>query len=78
MLETLNAVNLHLSRIGHQTGAMPVELSRLKTQEEAAAEMGCSTRTVRRKAEALGWRKFNGYIIDNEEIPHNECHLHDC
>lgn len=66
MQETLDAANRYLSKVGHPAGETSVELSRLKTQRQLADEFGCCTRTVRRRAEALGWRKFNGYILDQE------------
>lgn len=62
--ETLDALNRGLSKNGHDVGGTRAHLSRLKTQEQLADELGCCTRTVRRRAEALGWRKFNGYILD--------------
>lgn len=40
-----------------------VGLSALKTTEQLATEWGCHARTVRRKAEAAGARKVNGWIF---------------
>jgi hypothetical protein len=59
----LDALNRELSAGGHRDR---VDLSALKTTEQLAAEWGCTTRTVRRKAEAAGGRKVNGWIFLEE------------
>lgn len=56
----LDALNRALSAGGHSER---VDLSALKTTEQLAAEWGCTARTVRRKAEAAGARKVNGWIF---------------
>ena len=59
----LDALNRSLSAGGHREG---VDLSALKTTEQLAAEWGCHARTVRRKAEAAGARKVNGWIFPED------------
>ena len=55
--ELAAALNSTLAADGHPTESV---LSRLKTTKQLAAEWGCSTRTVRRKAEKAGGRKIDG------------------
>lgn len=43
-----------------------VDLSGLKTTKQLAAEWRCHARTVRRKAEAAGGRKVNGWIFPED------------
>ena len=59
----LDALNRSLSVSGHRER---VDLSTLKTAEQLAAEWGCTPRTVRRKAEAAGGRKVNGWIFPED------------
>lgn len=56
----LDALNRHLSAGGRPNRA---DLSALKTTKQLAAEWNCNPRTVRRKAEAAGARKVNGWIF---------------
>lgn len=58
--KTLAALNRRLSADGQPKR---VDLSALKTTEQLASEWGCTARTVRRKAEAAGGRKVNGWIF---------------
>jgi hypothetical protein len=59
----LDALNRRLSAGGHRDR---VDLSALKTTEQLAGELGCHPRTVRRKAEAAGGRKVNGWIFPED------------
>lgn len=59
----LDALNRTLSAGGHRER---VDLSALKTTEQLATEWGCTARTVRRKAEAAGARKVNGWIFPED------------
>lgn len=59
----LDGLNRRLSADGHPGR---VDLSALKTTEQLAAEWGCTPRTVRRKAEATGGRKVNGWIFQED------------
>lgn len=59
----LDALNRHLSAGGRPNRA---DLSALKTTKQLAAEWNCNPRTVRRKAEAAGARKVNGWIFPED------------
>ena len=59
----LDALNRSLSAGGRVEG---VDLSRLKTTKQLAAEWRCTARTVRRKAKAAGGRKVNGWIFPED------------
>lgn len=59
----LHALNRRLSAGGHLDRG---DLSALKTTEQLASEWGCTARTVRRKAEAAGGRKVNGWIFPED------------
>lgn len=59
----LVALNRRLSAGGRRDR---VDLSALKTTAQLAAEWGVTARTVRRKAEAAGARKINGWIFPED------------
>ncbi|MFZ0715920.1 hypothetical protein [Mycobacterium sp.] len=61
--KTLAALNRRLSVDGQPERA---NLSVLKTTEQLASEWGCHARTIRRKAEAAGGRKVNGWIFPED------------
>lgn len=61
--KVLAALNRHLSAGGRRDRG---DLSGLKTTGQLAAEWSCTPRTVRRKAEAAGARKVNGWIFPED------------
>jgi hypothetical protein len=59
----LAALNRRLSVDGQPKRG---DLSALKTTDQLASEWACHPRTVRRKAEAAGGRKVNGWIFPED------------
>lgn len=64
LLETHAALLSALSDHGHQTSTRTAQF---KTTRQLAAEWGCTTRTVRRKAHAAGGHKIGGHWLLPED-----------
>ncbi|AVH21173.1 hypothetical protein [Nocardia cyriacigeorgica] len=63
LLDLDREVSAELSALGHRAVPTAEDAPPLKSAEDVAADIGCSVRTVRRRAAQLGGHKIAGHWV---------------